>query len=98
MDFEIIDEADIVSVSRGRKSQVDPQLVEALSKLPTGKAVRITAMKCDPKAEDFGNQKSAKGAQIRNCAKSAGLVARIQWTPDGVPQVRVSPAKVKAKK
>lgn len=97
MDFEIIDEADIVSVARGRKSQVDPALVNALKGLPTGKAVRITAMKVDPKSEDFKNLKATKSAQIRNCAKSAGLEAKISWSPDGIPQVSVRPNKPKAK-
>lgn len=90
MDFEIIGDDEVVSVKRGRKSTVDPQLVEALKSLPKGSAVRIKGMACDPKAPDYKSAKATKSAQIRTAGKSAGLSVSVMWSPDGVPQVKVT--------
>jgi hypothetical protein len=97
MDFEIIAETEIVSVRRGRKSSVSPELVKALGSLKVGQAVRIPSLACDPKADDFGTQKSSKSASIRNAGTSAGVKVEILWSPEGVPQVKIK-SLVKGKK
>jgi hypothetical protein len=89
MKFEIISDDEVSYVKRGRKSQVDPDMVKAFSTLKPGKAVRITDMKGDPKnAEAYKTHKAKYSAQIRTAMKAAGHDScRIVWTPDGVPQV-----------
>jgi hypothetical protein len=97
MDFEIIEETDIVSVRRGRKSSVSPELVKALGALKVGQAIRIPSLSCDPRSDDFGNQKSSKSATIRSAGNNAGVKVEILWSPEGVPQVKVK-ALAKTKK
>lgn len=87
MDFEIIDETEVKSVSRGRKSMADPELIQALAKLPKGKFVRLTSYKCDPKSDSFTKQKATRSAQIRSAGSQAGVKVEIRWSPDGIPQV-----------
>lgn len=98
MDFEFIDENEIESVKRGRKSNASPELVKALSEVPTGKVVKITAMAVDPASEDFKNDKATMSASIRTAGKLAGVKVSISWSPAGVPQVKVSKPKAKAGK
>lgn len=88
MDFEFIDETDIESVKRGRKSSADPNLVEALRKLPEGKAVVVKDLALDPKDPDYKSHKQTVSAQIRSAGKQAGLEVSISFTPAGVPQVK----------
>jgi hypothetical protein len=89
MDFEIIDGSEVVAVKRGRKSTVPPALVEAMKSLPTGKALRVPTLKCDPKADNFKSAKSTVSASLRKAGELAGLRIGIAWSPDGVPQVQV---------
>lgn len=99
MDFEFIDENEIESVSRGRKSTVSPELVEAFRNAPAGKAVKIVMHAGDPRdAEAYLLHKASVSAMLRSAGKQAGKVARIVWSPAGVPQVTLSvpkPAKTK---
>jgi hypothetical protein len=96
MDFEFIDENEIESVKRGRKSTAPAELVEALAKMPKGQAVRIKGMKLDPTSPDYKTDKASVSASIRTAGKLAGVKVAISWSPDGVPQVKT--AKVKAGK
>ena len=89
MDFEIIDGSEVVAVKRGRKSTVSPELVKAMKALPSGKALRVPNMKCDPKAENFKSAKSTVSASLRKAGELAGLKVSIAWSPEGVPQVQV---------
>lgn len=89
MDFEIIDNSEVVAVKRGRKSTAPQELVKALATLTSGKSIRLGGYKCDPKSKDFRNEKSSKGAVIRSAGKLAGVKVTIAWSPDGVPQVSV---------
>lgn len=89
MDFEFIDESDIEAVSRGRKSNVPTELVEALRKLPKGKAIAIKAFACDPASPDYKNEKASVSATVRSAGKQAGVKVSIGWSPAGVPQVKV---------
>lgn len=98
MDFEFIDEDNIQSVKRGRKSQVPQALVDALSKMPTGKAVVIKTLALDPKDEDYKSRKATVSATIRQAGKQAGVEVAIAWSPAGVPQVKVRPNKTKGLK
>lgn len=95
MDFEFIDETDIQSVKRGRKSQVPQALVDALAKMPTGKAVVVRDLALDPKDEDYKTRKATVSSTIRQAGRLAGVEVAIAWSPAGVPQVRVRPAKPK---
>lgn len=93
VDFEFIDESDIQAVSRGRKSNVPAELVEALAKMPKGKAVRIRDFALDPKSADYKNEKATVSATIRSAGKQAGVKVVIAWSPDGVPQVKTAVGK-----
>ena len=88
MDFEFIDEADIQSVKRGRKTTVPSELVEMLTKLPKGQAVLLRQFALDPKADDYKTQKASKSAMLRKAGELAGLEVSITWSPAGVPQVK----------
>lgn len=93
MDFEFIDENEIESVKRGRKSTVPQALVEALSKMPTGKAVVVKDFALDPKDDEYKTQKATVSSTIRQAGKLAGVEVAIAWSPNGVPQVKVRPVK-----
>ena len=41
-DFEIIDENEMETVSRGRKANIDHKLLEIMKSLPKGKVVKLT--------------------------------------------------------
>jgi len=86
--FSYIDASEISFVKRGRKAIANPELIEALAKLPIGKAIAINNMKVDPKANTFANDKARISSQIRTACASANLTTfRIMWTANGVPQV-----------
>lgn len=97
MDFEFIDEGDIQGVKRGRKSTVPTELVELFSKVPAGKAIRLTAFAGDPMDEDYKAHKAKHSATIRTAAKMAGVEVKTAWSPTGVPQVTVSASPKKKK-
>lgn len=89
-DFEIIPESEIKKSARGRKSNVDPKLVEGLRGLKKGSAVRLPKMKCDPKSPDFKKDKARVSANLRSAMKLAGHSKYgIIFTPDGIPQVKI---------
>jgi hypothetical protein len=82
-EFISIDE---VTVSpRGRKKVIDPALADLFTRLPEGQAVRLTSK--------FGSvpreQRAAVSQVIRkHWAHVRNDVCRIDYTPEGVPQVR----------
>lgn len=89
-DFEIIDENDIERVARGRKSNVDPKMVDAFRTLKKGKAARIGSMKLDPTLPTYKTDKARVSASLRSAVRRAGHEDfAIEFTPDGVPQVRI---------
>lgn len=89
-DFEEIPEDQVVGVPRGRKSNVDPDLVAALRTLKSGRAVRIGALKLDPTSSTYKVDKARVSATLRSAMRSAGHSAfGIIWSPEGVPQVKV---------
>lgn len=98
MDFEFIDESDIESVKRGRKSSVPPELVEAIKSLPMGKAVVVKTMALDPTDPDYKSHKATVSATLRTAGRQAGTEVSISFTPKGVPQVKRRPSKGKTKK
>lgn len=87
--FEVIEESAMTFVARGRKSSVSPELVENLKRLGKGKALAITSMKVNPKAENAKTERAKYGAQIRQAGKQAGREVTIRWSLAGVPQVSV---------
>lgn len=97
MDFEFIDETDVQSVKRGRKTTVPSELVEMLTKLPKGKVALLRQYALDPTAEDYKTQKASKSAMLRKAGELAGFDVSIVWSPQGVPQVKRSTAKTAKK-
>lgn len=89
MDFEFIDEDDIESVKRGRKSTVPQELIDMISALPAGKACRLTEFAGNPADEGYNSYKASVSAMIRAAGKQAGKLVAISWSPAGVPQVRL---------
>lgn len=86
--FEFIDASAVEYVRRGRKSNVDPKLIEVLAKLPKGKAIALPSMKQDPTSDTYKTDKARISSQIRSACQSAGVANfRILWSPQGVPQV-----------
>jgi len=86
-DFEIVNENELTFAARGRKSQVDPAIAQAIVKLTAGKVLAIRSMKIDPK------DKAAKArvlASLRSAGKSVGIKVSVRFTVDGVPTVRRS--------
>lgn len=87
-EFEVVNANDIQFVKRGRKSNANPALIEALKGLQKGQALVVSNMKADPKSENYGTEKSRISSQIRTACRQANLTGfRILWTPNGVPQV-----------
>ena len=87
--LEVINESEMEFVSRGRKSNVQQALVEAIAKLPSGKVLRITSFKVDAKAKTYKAEKARVSAIIRQAGKQASKKVRLAWSADGVPQVLV---------
>ena len=98
MDFEIIDQSEIEAVSRGRKSTVPAELVEALAKMPKGQAIRIKGLALDTKSDDYKNDKASVSAMIRSAGVQAGVQVAISFSPEGIPQIVIKTPKVKTKK
>lgn len=86
--FEYVDADSVEFVKRGRKSTIDPTVVQAIAGIPAGKAVMLHILKQDPKSPTYGDDKNKISAKIRAAAKSVGLNVRILWSPDGIPQVK----------
>jgi len=89
-DFEIVNENDLQFTQRGRKSNANPAIIKAISKLTAGQVLKVTSLKVDLKAKDAKSRKATVSAQLRSAGKAAGVVVRIQFTLDGVPTVRRS--------
>lgn len=83
---DFIDIAEVQTSPRGRKPVLDSDLLGLLKKVPNGKAVRL--------AKTFGNvpkeQRAATSAVIRKhwAVAHPGVKPRIDFTSDGIPQVR----------
>ncbi len=87
-DFEVVNSTEISFVKRGRKSKVNPQLVEALKSLAIGKAMAVKSLAVDPKSANFANEKARIASQIRTACREAKVTEfRILWSPEGVPQI-----------
>jgi hypothetical protein len=82
---EIIDLAEVSVAPRGRKADLDKDLVAAFANLPDGKAIRL--------AKKFGKvareDRAKVGQTIRKNWKAARPAekCRINFGTDGVPQV-----------
>jgi len=89
--YQIIDETALEFVQRGRKSNADPELVDALRKLTKGKALAIASQKVDMKAEALivKTEKARISAGLRQAVKLADVTIAIRWSPSGVPQVSI---------
>jgi hypothetical protein len=87
-DDEFVDASEIEFVRRGRVSNLDPELVAKLGRLPKGKAYPIKALALDPTSADYKTEKNRVSATIRNACRNAGLRDfSLRWSPQGVPQV-----------
>lgn len=85
-EFEIVNESELNFAKRGRKSQADPAIVNAMTKLTPGKVLTIKKLTVDLKDK---SRKATVSAQLRSCATVAGIKVNIQFTVDGVPTVRL---------
>jgi hypothetical protein len=92
-EFEIVNESDLNFAKRGRKSNVDPKLAQAMAKLPAGKVLTLPSFRVDLKGKDAKTRKAALSATLRATAKSVGVKVRIAFTTDGVPTVRLVTSK-----
>lgn len=83
---DFIDVSEVTTSPRGRKPELDPALLELLASIPEGKAARLT--------KTFGavprDKRQSVGAVIRKHWKAVygDVKPRIDFTPEGVPQVR----------
>jgi hypothetical protein len=89
--YQIIDESALEFVQRGRKSNADPELVDALRKLTKGKALALPSEKVDmtSPAEVVKTEKARISANLRSAGKLAGVKVAIRWSPVGVPQIAI---------
>lgn len=88
MDFEIIDESEIISVSRGRKAQIDQSIVEKMKdcKINQGGKLVGFSINISETVEEQKKQKATNGAKIRAHAKAAGWKkVAISWDVKGFP-------------
>ena len=84
---EFISEDDVQVSPRGRTVQLDADLVKLLKKLTPGKAVRLT----DSIGPVDATKRPTVSGTIRKNFKGAhgpDAVCRIDYTPEGIPQVR----------
>ena len=87
-DYEIVPAESVEYIRRGRKANVDPDLVKALARLTKGNALVVRTMAQDPNAGTYAKDKSRIASQIRSACKAAGVEDfSIRWTPTGIPQV-----------
>jgi hypothetical protein len=88
-DFEIVEASSINFAKRGRKSNVDADLVAKLRGVKVGQTVLIRKMALNPQASDYRTAKARVSSQLRNACASAGLdTYAIRWTLDGVPSIQ----------
>ena len=85
--FEFIDEGDMEFVPRGRKSNVSPELVKALTSLKKGQACKLTGMKVDLKLANAKTEKARISQQSAKRQSRQKLQSSIRWSGDGTPQV-----------
>jgi hypothetical protein len=87
--FEIVDADSLSFVKRGRKPNLDSNLVELLRQIPVGKAGILKHLQQNPQAPTYANDKARIASSIRTACKAAGMTGfSILWSPDGIPQVR----------
>jgi hypothetical protein len=89
--YQIIDESELEFVQRGRKSNADLELVDALRKLTKGKALALPSEKVDMTSavEVVKTEKARISANLRSAGKLAGVKIAIRWSPSGVPQIAI---------
>jgi hypothetical protein len=83
---EIINADEIEISPRGRKVEIDPTLAAKLAKLKAGQGLRLT--------DTFGEVPKSKRATVSTIIRKhwkhvRNDAVRIDYTPAGVPQVRV---------
>lgn len=95
--YQIIDESELEFVQRGRKSNADPELVDALRKLTKGKALALPSEKVDMSSPEkkVKSDKIRISTNLRSAGKLAGVKIAICWSPTGVPQIALVPTSKK---
>ena len=86
MSDEYITAEEVEISPRGRKVEIDPALADKLKKLKAGQGLRLT--------DTFGEVPKSKRATVSTIIRKhwkhvRNDVPRIDYTPSGVPQVRV---------
>lgn len=93
MDFEFIDESEIESVKRGRKTTVPAELVDMVKTCPKGKAILMRKYAQDiADADEYKKNKARISAMFRKAGELAGVKVSTTWSPAGVPQLKVGNA------
>jgi putative alpha-1,2-mannosidase len=88
MNFEFIDENDIESVKRGRKAQVDGEMVAFFAKAKVGQSIKVAvlALSTEMTKAEADKEKAKHNAKIRSHAKAAGWAkVAIKWDIKGFP-------------
>ena len=90
MSDEIIGEDEVSVSPRGRKANLNPDLIAFLKKIKPGSAAKLSGT--------FGNVARDERAQVSQVIRKHWRAARtdecrIDYTTDGVPQVRVRQSK-----
>lgn len=86
MKDEIINETDVVVSPRGRKAELDPELVELLKSVKSGQAIRLASY-FGPVAKEDRSRVSQSLRKHWRAGRTDDI--RIDYTPEGIPQVRV---------
>lgn len=83
---EIIKATDVVVSPRGRKAELDPELIKTFKALKPGEAIVLRSTYGPVPKEE----RSRVSQQVRKNWRAARADdVRIDYTPDGVPQVRI---------
>ena len=87
---EFISEDEVQVSPRGRKAEINPELANLLKKLKPGQAIRLT--------DTFGEVPKAKRGSVSSIIRKhyrhvRDDDCRIDYTANGVPQVRVRQSK-----
>lgn len=97
-DYEFIDESEIESVKRGRKTAVPADVIDLMKKIPKGKGLLLKKYALDTSdLETYKKGKAKLSAMFRKAGKFAGVHVTTTWSPSGIPQVTVLPLSGKSK-
>lgn len=98
-EFEIIDEKEIEFAKRGRKPEINEEIVAKLKKAPIGKRFGLPfeefqmkeEIKSSKEKQKISNEKARLNGVIRKHLKAAGFAQfQINWTTQIKPTVKIT--------